>query len=142
MNDQISDYPKISMQNLKGHITDRNLKTENTNCIVSFKCSDCEVINTGRLTLTMEEDYSYATDIYATISSSSSIPGENSTIKTFVSTSDNTSYLRGPDPSMIHIFTTPSLFLTDTEEFGNQVKGYHITELSPPQIGSNVKYSE
>jgi hypothetical protein len=142
MNDQVSDYPKISMDNLNGYIIDRNLEKENTSCIVSFKCYNCEVINAGSLTLTMEEDDSYASDIYATISSSSSIPGESSTIKTFVSTNDNTSYLRGPDPSLIYISTTPSIFLTDTGEWDNQVKGYHITEISPPKIGSKVEYSE
>jgi hypothetical protein len=142
MNDQVSYYPKISMDNLEGYIIDKNLKKESTYCIVSFKCSNCELISTGSLTLTMEEDDSYATDIYATISSPSSIPGENSTIKTFVSTSDNRKYFRGSDPSLIYILTTPSLFLTDTEDWDDRLKGYHITELLEPERGSMVEYSE
>lgn len=142
MNDQISNYPKISMDNLEGYITHMNLQKDTTHCMVSFKCYNCELLSTGSLTLTMEEDDSYATDIYVTISSSSSIPGENSTIKTNVSTSDNTKYFRGSDPIQIYLLMTPSLFHTDTEEWDDKLKGYHITELLDPQKGSTVEYSE
>lgn len=142
MNDKASEYPKINMDNLAGDIIDKNLKKESTYCIVSFKCSNCELISTGSLTLIMGEDDSYATDMYATISSSSSIPGENSTIKTFISTSDNTKYFRGPNPIQIYLLATPSLFLTDTGEWNSEVKGYHVTEVLDPKKGTVVDYPE
>ena len=111
-------------------------------CKVSLKCSDCELTNTGSLTLTMEEDESYSTGIYVTISSSSSIPGEYSTIKTMASTSETTKYFRGADPSIIYLLVTPSLFLSDTGDWDNQLKGYHMTELTDPKKGSEIEYSE
>jgi hypothetical protein len=90
----------------------------------------------------MSEDESYATDIYITISSSSSIPGEYSTIKTKVSTSDRNKYFRGADPSIISLLMTPSLFLTDTRTWENELKGYHISETLDPKKGSEIEYSE
>jgi hypothetical protein len=110
------------MDNLIGRFTENKFERDGTLCIVSFKCLECELTNTGSLTLTMVEDESYATDIYITISSSSSIPGEYSTIKTKVSTSDITKYYRGSDPSIVNLLMTPSLFLTDTGEWENELK--------------------
>ena len=127
---------------LKGKEVKLSCQKQDSRCTVSLNCSDCKLTKTGDLTLTMKEDNSYATAIHVTISSSSSIPGEYSTIKTGVSTSDTTKYFRGADPTIIYLLMTPSLFLTDARDWDNELQGYHVSEVSDPKKGSEIEYSE
>ncbi len=76
-----------------------------------------------------------------TVSSSSSIPNEKSTISTVVS-AEKGKYFRGMNPSEVHLLMTPSIFRNDSGDWEDEIKGYHISQLQDPQKGSEVYYPE
>jgi hypothetical protein len=89
----------------------------------------------------MVEDKSYASDIYIRIRSSSSIPDEISELKTAI-IGKNDKYFRGPDPSIVHILMTPSIFMNDSGDWESDLKGYHIILSKVSDKGSQIDYSE
>lgn len=140
--EECSDILKIMAANIHSEGKSVSCKKEPQYCAVTYKCYNCELTRTGTFTLKMVEDESYATDIYVSISSSSSIPGEKSTLTTIVTASSIDKYFRGSDPTTINLLTTPSLFLTNLDDWNSELKGYHISQLVDPHEGSEVEYSE
>lgn len=133
---------QIESLNIRSSDSDTSCLHSDNTCTVTFTCYECEVTSSGSFTLRMLEDESYATDIYLTISSSSSIPSEKSTIKTTIATLDRLKYFRGSVPSEVFILMTPSLLLTDSEEWNTKSKGYHVSQIRDPIPGSIIEYSE
>jgi hypothetical protein len=133
---------QTDLLNIRSNHSDIGCLHSDHTCTVTYTFYDCEVSSSGSFTLKMLQDESYATDIYLTISSSSSIPGEKSTLKTAISTSDRHKYFRGSDPSTVFILMTPSLLLTDSDEWDTKSKGYHVSQTRDPTPGSMIEYSE
>lgn len=89
----------------------------------------------------LSEIDSLCSDIMMKIQTSSSIPDEVSSIKTIVS-SDKDKYFRGSIPSSFSFMMTPSVFISDSDEWETDQKGYHISQLTNPVEGSQIDYSE
>ena len=131
----------ITPVNIKGTSRNRTCSKKGLNCEVSFTYSNFEILSTGSLTLEINEVDSYASSISLEISSSSSIPNEVSTTISSISSEENM-YFRGPDPSIFYLLMTPSIFLTDSEKWEDELKGYHVSEVQDPEHGSEITYSE
>jgi hypothetical protein len=51
-------------------------------------------------------------------------------------------YFRGSSPTVFRLLMTPSLFINDSGDWDNELKGYHISEVYEPNKGSQITYSE
>lgn len=129
------------MTNIKGTIHGLTAQLVETDCVVSFKCPDCELTRSGSLSLEMLEPDSVAADILVKISSNSSIPGENSSISSLL-LGDTDKYFRGPNPSTFYILLTPWVFINDSEDWDKGIKGYHASQIKDPEKGSQIPYSQ
>jgi hypothetical protein len=131
----------INMNNLLGELRNIQCMSQNLACAVSFECINCKLINTGSISIELDEVDSYSTGISVEISSFSSIPDEYSTIITSLR-SDQSLYLRGPNPSNFYFLMTPSLFLNDSGDWEKELKGYHVTKTQDPAKGSQIVFPE
>lgn len=139
--DECSDQIRVDMKYIEGNISDQKCKLDGYHCIVSLKCLNCALTNSASVILSMLEEQSYATEIYISVTSYSSIPEGGSSLKTQISASDD-KFFRGPNPNIAHLLMTPSLFITNSEDWENELKGYHISLLKDSEKGSQIEYSE
>lgn len=128
-------------ENIHGRIEDITMRRHLTDCVVSFKCSDCEILYSSRLRLNLLEDLSFADHILVNITASSSIPHETSSVLYELSTDTNTVF-RGPEPSSFTFLMTPSLYISNTRFQKTKNTGYHITKTDNPVLGSVVNIPE
>jgi hypothetical protein len=131
----------VYMTNIGGEISHSECKWQELDCVVVVQFSEFELETTGSIGFQLNESYSYATGVKVKVSSSSSIPDEYSTIFSHINSFDSM-YFRGLDASKFYLQMTPSLFLTDSAEWDNELMGYHISEIQDPIPGSQIDYSE
>lgn len=131
----------IDLTNIKGTQQPTTCKKVDLSCHVSFKVSNFDLDSPAGVRLKLSELESYCTDIVMKIQTTSSIPDGISSITTTIS-SDKYKYFIGSDPSNFKLTMTPSLFLTDTNEWDTDLEGYHISLLEEPTEGSQVDFSE
>jgi hypothetical protein len=111
-------------------------------CNISWTCKNC-VINTGAyIEYNMQQQNSYSDRIVANVTSTSSIPGENSSVEQSISSAYDTVY-RGSDFNQIYFEVTPSVrprqvFITDSAEWNTDLTGYHVAANKAAVEGSNT----
>lgn len=91
----------------------------------------------GAVSYDLSELNSFATEIKVNITTTSSIPDENSSVSKNIKANDNTVF-RGPIPTVFPVLLTPSVFereATDTQE-----TGYHVSLESNPVQGTMASY--
>jgi hypothetical protein len=132
---------QIMTENINGRIEDITIRRHLTDCLVSFKCSDCEILYSSRIQINLSEDLSFADHILVNVTASSSIPHETSRVLSLISTDTNTVF-RGPEPSSFTFLMTPSLYISDTRFQRTKITGYHITNNYKPVLGSVVNIHE
>jgi hypothetical protein len=140
-NNECSDHVRVDMEYIEGNISNLKCSLDRNCCIVSLKCVNCMLTNSANVILTMLEEQSYATEIYISVTSSSSIPEGGSSLLTKISANDD-KFFRGPNPNIAHLLMTPSLFITNSEDWENELKGYHISILRDSEKGTQIDYSE
>jgi hypothetical protein len=108
-------------------------------CHISLKFHKFDLDNNGSINLLLTESKSLSSKISVKIETSSSIPGQTSSIS-YEITSKTKYFFRGSDPCIFKFLMIPSLFQTDTNTWDNDLTGYHISMLEKPTEGSQVEY--
>jgi hypothetical protein len=110
-------------------------------CVVSFDIRNFELNDNGKVRLKLSEPQSLSSGIALEIQTSSSIPGEMSSISDSV-LSDKKYFFRGLIPTTFSYLMTPSLFKTDSIIWEDELTGYHISFQKFPTKGSQANLSE
>lgn len=136
-----TDFLSISLDNIEGRLVDLRCSIIDSDCYIHFNIIDFELLSLGSVNVELSEADSYCSDISVKVQTSSSIPDENSTIITTIP-KDFNKYYRGSEASIVSLLMTPSLFLSDTEDWPSELKGYHVSQTQDPIKGSQVRYTE
>lgn len=110
-------------------------------CVLSFDIRNFELKDNGKVGLKLSESQSLSSGISLEIITSSSIPGEISSISDKI-LSDRQYFFRGPIPTTFSYLMTPSLFKTDSSIWEDEQTGYHISIQQFPTKGSQANISE
>ncbi len=87
------------------------------------------------MNLKLYETESFCSAIYMKIETTSSIPGEISSVSDLILSNKN-QYFKGPVPTTFSYLMTPSLFKTDSSLWQSDTTGYHISSNKDPIYGS------
>jgi hypothetical protein len=115
---------------------------EKAACTITWECKKC-VINTGAfIEYSLQQINSYSDRIVANVTSTSSIPSENSSVEQSISSAFETVY-RGSDFSQLYFEVTPSVrprqvFITDSSAWHTDQTGYHIAAIKAAVEGSTT----
>ncbi len=138
-----TDYDDIDivMQNIQGNREDASCQMIGSDCKISFTIRNFDLKENAKLKLEITEAQSLCSGIFLKVETSSSIPGEVSSISNFIM-SDGDQFFRGSIPTTFSYHMTPSLFKTDSHRWQDDQKGYHILPQEDPSKGSQVNISE
>ncbi len=136
-----TEYLDIDIDKIKGTIENLSCQKIQAKCKITFEIRNLNLIENGIVSLKLYEDQSLCSGISLKLETSSSIPGEVSTISNFI-LSDNGHFFRGSIPSTFSYLMTPSLFKTDSDIWQDDQIGYHILPQVNPSKGSQVNVSE
>jgi hypothetical protein len=106
-------------------------------CRVSLRLTDFELSGAASIKLKLFESESFSSGVVLKVETSSSIPGEVSSIENVI-WSDSYQYFRGPKATVFSYLMTPSLFTSDASEWDSEQTGYHISVLYDTVKGSQV----
>lgn len=104
-------------------------------CSVAIICNNCTLLEEASILITSREKTSYATFLYANVTSDSSIPNEISSIKNKLYPSENYIFI-GSEASTFYYTITPSLSTSESSNWPSKRTGYHISSDKPPMKGS------
>lgn len=133
---------EYSILRIIGKISPISCKLTNNDCEITFLCNDCILATGAQFYVIFDEYSSYSSSVSVKVSSSSSIPDENSEVFYMLSTQDENSVFRGQDPTEFKVSVTPSLFLSDDSESGDGMTGNHLSITTTPISGSEYKVYE
>jgi hypothetical protein len=111
-------------------------------CTITWASKNC-VINTGAyIEYNMQQQNSYSNRIVANVTSTSSIPGETSSVEQSISSEYNAMY-RGSAFNLMYFELIPSVssrqvFITDSGEWTTDRTGYHVAVNKAAVEGSTV----
>ncbi|CAG9332589.1 unnamed protein product [Blepharisma stoltei] len=128
--------------NIKGHIHAPSCEFIEKNCIVTFLCSNCILETGAKLYAAFYEMTSYSSYIAIQVTSSSSIPGEDSSIYSLLKANNEKLAFRGATPSEFTFLMTPSLFKSEISAWPREETGYHVSLPSSPVSGSAYTVEE
>lgn len=140
-NHEFTHQMTLITDNVIGTLNEPTCEKIGNDCYIKIVCMNCEIIKAGSIEVVLNENQSFATDIRVKVTSSSSIPSQTSGISTSILNQQNTIF-RGFDASVIHLLVTPSLFLSEVDEWEDEKTGYHISELKDPSPGSLIEISQ
>jgi hypothetical protein len=129
------------MEGIKGIRENLICRHVDSDCMISFKIRNFELIENGKVNIKLSEPQSFCSGIFLEIESSSSIPGEISSISDSI-WSDKDKLFRGSNPSTFNYLMTPSLFKTDSKIWEDDQRGYHISVENKPIVGSQAYTKE
>jgi hypothetical protein len=124
-----------------GELADLKCSFIDSDCYLNFSIKDFEITSLGSVNVELNEFDSYCSDISVKVQTSSSIPGELSSISTTI-TKDANKYYRGSEGSIVNLLITPSLFISETDDLASELKGYHMSQIQNPIKGSQISYTE
>lgn len=105
----------VDYTNIAGEISGPTCRRLGQDCEIVMKCKECTVDKTSTISYLLNEINSYATTINYNVTMSSSIPDEDSSIESSI-TAIGTKIFRGPQPTVIPIILTPSVFISDVPD--------------------------
>jgi hypothetical protein len=134
---------KIKFHSTKVQGTMGNLTCvkEGTSCVIAIECLDCEVLPGAELKYDLTEDFSYASGFVANITSTSSIPHETSASEQSIDSSQDRVML-GPNAWQVYFEMTPSVFISDSQQWSSEETGYHVSVVTSEDRGSEAEISE
>ena len=136
-----SEYIQVTLKNLDAEKSGKKCKSDAFSCTIKITLNKA-VISTGAiLSLTLNNSLSYASGIQVNITSSSSIPNQQSSVLTSIKSLLNSVFI-GSDPTEFYFLATPSLFTSESKEWNEKETGYHISEQKSPKHGSQSKTEE
>lgn len=129
----------IGYSNIDGTLDTTCIQRDKT-CRVEITCKSCELNYGAMLNYEFQQPYAFSESIAVNVTTTSSIPGEVSSIQQTIS-SDSDQLFRGFKPSEFFFQMTPSVssrqvFITDSSEWTSDVTGYHVSMLVTPVKGS------
>jgi len=126
----------ISVTNFKvtGYPT-KSCTQVNDICEIVWECSDCDIETGAYINYEMQQPKSYADTIIANVTTSSSIPDEFSSIEQSIKSEFDTVF-RGSEMNYLYFEMTPSVFITDSDEWETDQTGYHVAATEAPLEGS------
>ena len=104
-------------------------------CTIAVHCTSCTINQGATLSITLQEQLSYSTGIIITASSSSSIPGNSSSVTQSLYASSGCMFI-GPVASQFSFIMTPSLFVSESSQWPSTQTGYHVFSDSIAIAGS------
>jgi hypothetical protein len=131
----------INIENIKGFKEEPICRKVNSDCYLNLRIRNFELIENGKMSIKLSEILSLCSSIYLKVETSSSIPGEVSSISDIIWSDKNQSF-RGSIPSTFSYLMTPSLFKTDSSIWEDDQKGYHISVQEDPVKGSQASNKE
>jgi hypothetical protein len=131
----------LKLDKVYGTLEDISCISNYLDCRISFKITDFDINSSSSIDLKLTESQSFCSGIIVKIQTSSSIPGEVSSINNVIR-SDTFQYFRGQIPTVFTYLMTPSLFTTDTKEWDNEQTGYHVSILQEAVKGSQATFTE
>jgi hypothetical protein len=138
---ECSENITLDTSNIKGYIQDINCQLTESDCDVNFKIIYFELERSGSLTVQVNDQDSYCSGIHVKVQTSSSIPGEDSSIISYIS-SDKNKLFKGYDPTEVKLMMIPSVFSSHTEKHRSEATGYHISKVQNDVKGSQIDYTE
>jgi hypothetical protein len=131
----------LKLDKVYGTLEDISCISNDLDCRISFKITNFDINSVSSIDLKLTESQSFCSGIVVKIQTSSSIPGEVSSINNVIR-SDTFRYFRGQIPTVFTYLMTPSLFTTDTKEWENEQTGYHVSILQETVKGSQATFTE
>lgn len=113
-------------------------KSSNT-CSIKILYENCEIIDSGSISILSYEFESYCSIISVNVTSESSIPGEISSVYLKLEPESNNKVFKGSIPSVFSFEMTPSIFKSESPEWKNNLTGYHVSKYGAATIGSTVE---
>jgi hypothetical protein len=129
------------LSNINGIRSDLYCRKIDLDCIISFSIFNFDLNADGKVNLKLYETESFCSAISMKIETTSSIPGEISSISNVIWSNKN-QYFKGSVPSTFSYLMTPSLFKTDSSIWQTDTTGYHISIQKEPVYGSQAYVEE
>lgn len=104
-------------------------------CEIHYECYGCSIQSQATVYFFLKELFSYSTSISLNVRSTSSIPDSISSYNIMSTASSNTIYT-GHKPTVFSFTMVSSLFESSVSNFPSQQTGYHVSQSSATQAGS------
>lgn len=134
------DFISIETTGIKGK-NNKIISKIGSSCKLNFICKSCEISSENKISFKSIEENCFTKAISINISSISSIPESFSIMTKAIESKENRSFI-GEKPSEFYYSFTPSVFYSSISSFPSSLKGYHLTEYSPPVYGSAYAVEE
>ena len=131
-----SNYLSTNIKGISGNFVFETIRDEHK-CIVAVSCPSCTVNDYSEILVSFKEQNSFATEIDLNFTSTTSIPGKTSSVRTLV-LSDSDKILTGNTSSVFQFELTPTLM----NDQSATTSGYHINGNISPVIGSQYEEIE
>jgi hypothetical protein len=131
-----SNYLSTNIKGISGNFVFETIRDEHK-CIVAISCPSCMVNDYSEILVSFKEQNSFATEIDLNFTSTTSIPGKTSSVRTLV-LSDSDKILTGNTSSVFQFELTPTLM----NDQSATTSGYHINGNISPVIGSQYEEIE
>ena len=115
----------ITQNTINSEIIITCTKDIHESCNIKYFCINCYIETGASIVVTVNEDFTYASGIYVSVSSNSSIPESNSFIQTGILASENMVY-SGSTASRVYFSMIPSYFKSNLNEYPQSATGYHV----------------
>ncbi|OMJ65586.1 hypothetical protein SteCoe_37953 [Stentor coeruleus] len=136
-----SDFISIEAYGVIGRNINKKVEKIGSDCKLHFICKDCEISSENKITFKSIEENCFTKAISINISSVSSIPESYSIMTKSIESEKNLIFI-GDTPSEFAYSFTPSVFYSSISDYPSSIKGYHLTEYSPPVYGSAYTVEE
>lgn len=136
-----NSLPVIKTNDINGRYKIQRFLKQDDNCYIDIYFEEWSLSYQGNVMVYIDEENSYASAIFANITSSSSIPDEFSSMSAYILPPANTIF-KGFEPTYINLLATPSVFLSDSNEWDSELTGYHVALTQDPILGSYIEISE
>ena len=130
------DQSTFAFANIYGQISYTCSKSVQT-CTVQIHCKSCTLNASAQISINFYEEFSFCSQISVNITSSSSIPGESSSVQSLIGSNYN-AYFKGTSPTVFSHSVIPTLFQAGNAEHS----GYHVSVDKPPVEGSQYSSSD
>ena len=118
-----------------------NYKESNHSCMIVYNCNNCYIEPDAFILATLTENSSFASGISVSITSTSSIPGSNSYIKSGI-LPDFQKVFAGSVATVFSFSMIPSYFESDSSSYPSSSTGYHISQDTSPITGSQYEIED
>ena len=126
----------FTFANMNGAISYGCSKSSQT-CTVLIECLSCILDAAAGIDIYFYEEFSFCSQISVNVTSSSSIPGETSSVQSLIG-SDDDAYFKGFEPTVFSHTLIPTLFQDGAE--GSS--GYHVSIDTSPVKGSQYSSND